>query len=260
MAGRLVQFADRFVYEGDKITPDNYRKGRFFIFSTALFFLLATSGTLSVLTLAEDNSLSASTSASIINICGVVALLLMFFLYRKLGKRILWVNLISLFGWLTNIGVYDVTGGIYSPDNLWGIVISAWIFLVADKISGIIWFVITFFTYVLFLFAELSGWKDFKADAGKLMPDYYMINYGLGCVFLAIIIMIHETNKEKYHKELIKAKSEIENQKKIVDQKNKDVTDSINYAGRIQRSQMTPEIYIEKSLKRLNRGSKEYPA
>jgi tetratricopeptide (TPR) repeat protein len=38
----------------------------------------------------------------------------------------------------------------------------------------------------------------------------------------------------------------------IIAQKNKDITDSINYARRIQQSQMPTEKYIERSLKKLN--------
>jgi len=48
-----------------------------------------------------------------------------------------------------------------------------------------------------------------------------------------------------------KQKTVIENQKKLVDEKQKEVLDSIYYARRIQQALITPERYIEKHLERL---------
>jgi hypothetical protein len=46
-------------------------------------------------------------------------------------------------------------------------------------------------------------------------------------------------------------KSKIEKQKRIIEEKNKEVIDSINYASRIQRTLITSEKYIESNLNRL---------
>jgi len=46
----------------------------------------------------------------------------------------------------------------------------------------------------------------------------------------------------------------IENQKEMVEEKQKEIIDSINYAKRIQQSQLPTEKYIDKNLKRLNKG------
>lgn len=63
----------------------------------------------------------------------------------------------------------------------------------------------------------------------------------------------------KYEKEKSEKEAELERQKnielakanEIIEQKNKDITDSINYAKRIQLSLLPTEIYIDKTLKRL---------
>ena len=44
-------------------------------------------------------------------------------------------------------------------------------------------------------------------------------------------------------------------QKKIIEQKNKEITDSINYARKIQQSILPNEKYIEKELNKLNKKS-----
>lgn len=43
----------------------------------------------------------------------------------------------------------------------------------------------------------------------------------------------------------------LNNKNEIIEEKNKSITDSINYARRIQMAQLTPERYIERELNRL---------
>lgn len=250
MAGKLISFIDRLVYSGDKENPDTFRKGRFFLVSTFLFILLCLSGFLYMTGNMKAENFSWVSFIAIIAMF-IVAVAL-FLLYRSIGRRVIWVNVIMLAGYATNMGTYEQTGGIYSPDNLWGIIISAWAFLVADKRTGIFWFAITFCTYIFYHYALVHHWRDFKKDFETVDSSYFMINYCLACVFLAWIILLHEGGKEKYLKALLKAKSQIEEQKKIVDQRNKDVTDSIEYASKIQRARIPSDKYIEKCLKRLN--------
>jgi hypothetical protein len=49
------------------------------------------------------------------------------------------------------------------------------------------------------------------------------------------------------------AEKQIQQQKFEIEQKNKDMTDSINYAKRIQQAQMPTEKYIDRSLERLKK-------
>lgn len=65
----------------------------------------------------------------------------------------------------------------------------------------------------------------------------------------------------KYEKEKSEREAEMERQKNIelakaniiIEQKNKDITDSINYAKRIQLSLLPTDIYIDKTIKRLKK-------
>ena len=56
-----------------------------------------------------------------------------------------------------------------------------------------------------------------------------------------LIIIGNDITERKHNEEVIK-------------QKNKDITDSIQYASRIQRALITSERYIEKSLHKLMKG------
>jgi di/tricarboxylate transporter len=51
-----------------------------------------------------------------------------------------------------------------------------------------------------------------------------------------------------------KANLEIQHQKELVEEKQKEILDSITYARRIQRSLLTPEKYFERKLNELNRS------
>lgn len=62
---------------------------------------------------------------------------------------------------------------------------------------------------------------------------------GLAIVFvMAVFIFMNLRQKQKANKEISRQKEEIEMQKKIVEEKNKDITDSINYSRRIQEAML----------------------
>ena len=63
-----------------------------------------------------------------------------------------------------------------------------------------------------------------------------------------IAVILYKRNKAKQKINLI-----ISEQKKLVEEKQKDILDSIHYAKRIQQSLLPTEKYIQHSLKRLKK-------
>jgi hypothetical protein len=61
---------------------------------------------------------------------------------------------------------------------------------------------------------------------------------------------------KKANKIITAQKMEVEQQKGLIEEKQKEIVDSINYARRIQRSILPTEKYIERNLKKLNSGTK----
>ena len=232
-----------FINPLDKLHPETNRKGRFFVISYFIFFLFCL--------LAEFWILATGFGDLGMLIGNTVLTIMMaasFFIYKKYGKRILLVNILAVMGYTSNFGTYDISGGIYSSDLVNGIVICAWIFLVANKRSGQIWFLITFLTITFFYIVANLELKDFKTDA-ITHPSYYpYMNFGFTCVFLAIIITLHENNKEKYLKELNESKAELEIKSKELQVQHKDITDSINYAKKIQTAVLPHDETINRSI------------
>lgn len=99
----------------------------------------------------------------------------------------------------------------------------------------------------------------------KISPPWYKtIWFYTICVVLAIIIIflfiwireknlirekkILETKVKERTAEVVKQKEEIEQQKEVIEEKNKDITDSINYAKRIQQAILPESQRIKKAL------------
>jgi serine phosphatase RsbU (regulator of sigma subunit) len=239
----LSSTIDYFINTQDKLDPEKYRKGKFFIISFALFTLFALTAQV-YLTFFDTNY-----DTEVVALNGVFCLILigMFFIYRKWNLRIWIVNISTVFGYMSNQQTYEHSGGIFSSDLVNGIVMCAWIFLVANRASGIFWFCVTFATITFFYIAESMGLKDFRSHVATEGWYPYM-NFGFCCFFLAFVINMYENNKNSFLKELKTSKKELEEKSKELEVKNKDVTDSINYARRIQYAVLPHEETIYRSI------------
>lgn len=75
--------------------------------------------------------------------------------------------------------------------------------------------------------------------------NMYFVVTGLIVIIALVALKLLQTNRK--NNKLLQA------QKDLIEEKNKDITDSINYASRIQRSLLPQEKYIQKNLDRLNK-------
>ena len=91
--------------------------------------------------------------------------------------------------------------------------------------------------------------KDAAAQVEK-QKQVYIRNLLIGgfIVLLLFAVFIYRSYRSKQ-----KSNIQLENMNKIIIEKNKSITDSINYARRIQKTLMTSEKYIEKSITRLSK-------
>lgn len=68
-------------------------------------------------------------------------------------------------------------------------------------------------------------------------------------ILIALLILRGYKQKQRANEIILSQKMEVERQKVIMEEKNKEITDSIKYASRIQRALITSERYIEKQLR-----------
>ncbi len=240
----IEKYIDRFIYPEDKMSPDNLRKGRFFILSAFLIlFLMVVTAPLLVLLVPDE-----AVFTLVFNGFVVVLLTAMIFAFRKFGKRILFANILAIMLLSPFVQTYQKTGGIYSSDSFIILIIASWIFLVADKKSGIVWFGVCFIWWLsLSYFAQINT-RDFLSDFNKMSANYHLFNYVTAGFFMMLIIYLYEQGKDKYLKEVMKSKSEIEEKNKELEIKNQEVMSSINYAKRIQYAVLPHEETIYRSI------------
>ncbi|MFL5764218.1 MAG: hypothetical protein ACJ77K_09770 [Bacteroidia bacterium] len=105
---------------------------------------------------------------------------------------------------------------------------------------------------------ELSLEKNLKTSLEKEARQQQLIKWiFIGIALLFVIFGISSYNRfriSRKQNKIIEAKNkETEFQKAIIEEKQKEILDSMRYAKRIQRSQMPTEKYIDRNLNRLNK-------
>lgn len=96
---------------------------------------------------------------------------------------------------------------------------------------------------------ELLGERQKLNEAENQKKKIYLSVALLGIVVLGFVLVILYRNnrlKQKTNQNLAAFNEEINRQKDLVEVKNKEITDSINYAKRIQQSILTSENYFKK--------------
>ena len=90
-----------------------------------------------------------------------------------------------------------------------------------------------------------------RAEEKKRSVIYIGVSIGgiILSVFIALIIFRNYKRTQRAHTIISKQKNEIEQQKHFVEEKNKEVMDSIHYAKRIQRALLTSENYFKKYVR-----------
>ena len=98
----------------------------------------------------------------------------------------------------------------------------------------------------------LKDVKLAKADEENKRKSLQLYgSLGLGVILLTLVLIIFKSNQQrkKHNKLLHQKNNEITHQKEIVEEKNKEISDSINYAKRIQEAILPSRYSISDNLK-----------
>lgn len=243
----MKHLVNYFINPKDAADPERIMKGTYFIASTIVFFVLLVTS-IPYFFIATPNAIDEQPEVVIANMFFIVLALLSLFIYKKYGGRIIMVNLLTAMGFMSNYGTYYTTGGIWASDLVWGLIISAWVFLVADRISGTFWMILTVVTYCIFFYADINHHRDFLADAARMTSYYPFMNYIMAAVFLLLILYLYESGKKKFVSALHLAKTEVETQKKTLESQKEDIVASINYAKKIQQAVLPHEEIVTRAI------------
>jgi serine phosphatase RsbU (regulator of sigma subunit) len=100
-------------------------------------------------------------------------------------------------------------------------------------------------------FRQQENEREVKEQARIKRQNLIYLAAGIGLVaLLVIIIMVWRVSalRKKANTSLERSNREISNQKDIIEQKNKEITDSINYAERIQRALLGSETILKQHV------------
>src|SRR5688572_5925064 len=181
----MIALVDKLVNYKDKQNPDDYRKGELFIWSMFAFIVVMVVSIPYIAYSGYGGESNMEALTANVTLCIIVVITI--FLYTKFGYRVVIVNVINTLGHLSSYGTYDIGGGIYSPEPFFGLVMCAWIFLVGNRASGLFWFTVVILTSGFLYYAEVTGWKNFRADIDKLTPLYHFMNFFWTGAMLALI-------------------------------------------------------------------------
>ncbi len=89
----------------------------------------------------------------------------------------------------------------------------------------------------------------YEKDLHKKEKVQYILFAGIGVfAIVGVLIFVGYIRKKRDHEIIAKQKLEVETQKHIVEEKNKEITDSINYAKRIQEAILPGDSEFKKNL------------
>ncbi|NUM49871.1 MAG: SpoIIE family protein phosphatase [Flavobacteriales bacterium] len=94
----------------------------------------------------------------------------------------------------------------------------------------------------------MNHWADFKTLTEVIPNHYYFASLVFGLVLGTIVIHLHESSKESYLNELAQSKSDVEEQKKILEQQKEEIISSIQYARRMQNAILPQEDVIYRNI------------
>lgn len=235
---KINSFVDKLVYQGDKESPDTFRKGRFFVVSMLIFSFISIAYFPTYL----GDSVETVPLVKPLYYISLIILVLIFLIYPRYGYRnLLFILFVFPSAASSFISVYYTTGGLFSSDIGLSVVMILFVFMVTNKTLGVLSAIIHILVYIFFYYAAINKYRDFMADVMALGTDYYLSLTVVCFIFATIMILLHEDSKDKYLSALTKAKSEIENQKA-------EIVSSIVYAKRIQEAKLPEKTDIYDSF------------
>ncbi len=138
----------------------------------------------------------------ICNVYALIACILALYMLKKNGSlyKIMYFFVISFIFILTTSSYYS--GGIYSADIFWLLVVPIFTFMYNDKKLGYISLFLSTIIILFFYYLEKVKYKDFRADDMFAGSDYDFFNVFTILIFLSMITIFYISGTEKIKNEL----------------------------------------------------------
>lgn len=141
------------------------------------------------------------------------------YIFKKFGSLLLSSNLTCLILFLTVAPSIASSGGLYSDNLVWLIILPVLAFFLTDRISGLFWLGILLSTLFYFYFLEINATESFRNMTLQYGPFYFLISWSLLFLLTSLIAFLFSRGKDKLIQSLIDSKSKlIAQQEQIIQQ------------------------------------------
>lgn len=232
----MNNFISYFIPEKYLDDKELHRKSRFVIWFTVLAVVI------SIPILIYTYVQIPSFAVSIVGTLMIGILISVLGIFKYTGSFILVTHIICGTFLFLFLGSPVESGGIYSPDMPTFYIIPVFAIVIGNLRIGIFYSILIVAVFIGYHYLEGVSPEDLNREkANKLPSDYYLMN--LVANAFVIIFMVYRNEKIR-----LQSESEIKEINHIVSEKNKEITDSINYARRIQSAILPQKDYVKKNL------------
>lgn len=229
----MKKLVNYFVPERFLADAELYRKSRFSILVLYVLLLITIGVFLYTYTIRPDDLANI-----IIGFLFPTLILFCLWLFKRTGSFIALTHIVCCFSLLGISGAPLMTGGIYSPDTPTLYIIPVFAVVIGTIRIGLFYAALVMLVFVIYYFLAIYNVMPFRKTLETVEPAYFLMNLAVN----AFVILFMLFRNERLRLQLV---GDIRGVNKVISEKNKEITDSINYARRIQQAQlpMMEEIY-----------------
>lgn len=225
-----------FIPEKYKEEPELLRKSKFVIWFLFLVLVITTFFSVVISMERPDELLSILIAPLFIIMFGVSL-----WIFKRTGAFLLITHILGVFFILGMAAMPAETGGIFSPDMPTIYIIPIFALIMGNVMAGFIYAFLMFAILFGYYLAEVNGEVDFIGQTKKIPADYYLFNLVLNAFVILFLVFRNEVLR-------LRAVKELKDSSELIAVKNKEITDSINYARRIQSAILPQKDYVKQHL------------
>lgn len=204
MKGLTTKFIDYLIHPANKVNDSVYEKNRITTIAFLIVFIIISLYTIYYMTNASLLDFKASQ-----NYLGVLTSILGLYINKKTGKTAHALSATSILGfYLIGVSVY-LSGGIYSKDILWYIVLIAASFMFVGIKMGIVSSILSFCMLTFFYIFSRFEFLQIQVSPVLLSIDYIYLNFLLVFALLSFMLFAIVKSNVKLQK-IVKHKKEQE--------------------------------------------------
>lgn len=147
--------------------------------------------------------------------------------FRRRGSFIFTTHFFCSFFIIAMAIMPETTGGLFSPDMPTLYILPIFALIMGNLRIGVFYSVVTIGIFLIYYFLSFSDYAHYLEQVNKLPAEYFVFNLVLNILVLLFLVFRNEILR-------LKLLGEIKDTNLIISQKNNEITDSINYAKRIQ--------------------------